>query len=133
MRYLLDTNVVIEIIRDPGGAPAQRLRTLAPADVAVSAIAMHELYYGAQKSARVQANLAVVDALQFRTLEFDREDAQHAGYIRAALSKTGGTIGAYDTLIAGQALARGLILVTHNRREFDRVPGVTVEDWQHGQ
>ena len=129
MKYLLDTNAVIGIVNDPGSSSARRLKSLAPADVAISAIVAHELYYGAYRSARVDRNVAIVDALQFATLEFDREDAQHAGDIRAALAKSGQAIGPYDVLIAGQARARGLTLVTNNRRDFDRVPGLAVEDW----
>lgn len=131
MKYLLDTNAVIDILGQPRSAPSRRLRRLAPADVAVSAVVMHELYYGAYKSARSESNVSLLDDLQFLTLELDREDAQEAGEIRAHLSRLGQTIGPYDVLIAGQARARGLVLVTHNRREFQRVPGLVVEDWWH--
>jgi tRNA(fMet)-specific endonuclease VapC len=63
-------------------------------------------------------------------LDFDKEDAQQAGEVRALLASNGTPIGAYDVLIAGQAVARNLILVTHNTREFGRVPGLRLEDWQ---
>ncbi len=129
MKYLLDTNAVIDILAQPRSAPGRKLRRLAPSDVAVSAIVIHELYYGAYKSARPQENVALLDELQFSTLELDREDAQAAGEVRAHLSRQGQTIGPYDVLIAGQALARHLVLVTHNRREFQRVPGLAIEDW----
>jgi tRNA(fMet)-specific endonuclease VapC len=75
-------------------------------------------------------NLARVDGLQFVVLEFDQEDARQAGEIRAALAATGTPIGPYDVLIAGQARARSLVLVTHNTREFSRVSGLDIEDWQ---
>lgn len=71
-----------------------------------------------------------MDALQFAVLDFDREDARRAGEIRAHLAAAGAPIGPYDALIAAQALARGLVLVTHNTREFARVPGLGVEDWE---
>jgi tRNA(fMet)-specific endonuclease VapC len=129
MAYLLDTNVVISIINDPAGKPARRLKLQPPAEIAISAIVAHELYYGAYKSARVGHNLAIVDALQFQVLELDREDAQHAGDIRALLGKAGRSIGPYDVLIAGQARARGLILVTDNVSEFARIPGLVLENW----
>lgn len=129
MRYLLDTNAVIDILAQPRSAPGRRLRRLSPSDVALSAIVVHELYYGAYKSIRTEENVALIDELQFVTLEFDREDAQAAGRVRAHLSRLGQAIGPFDVLIAGQALARGLVLVTHNKREFQRVPGLTLEDW----
>jgi tRNA(fMet)-specific endonuclease VapC len=93
-------------------------------------IVLHELYYGAHKSARRERNLATVDALRFEVIDFDREDARDAGEIRAALALQGTPIGGYDVLIAGQARARGLILVTRNMREFEPVPGLVVENWE---
>jgi tRNA(fMet)-specific endonuclease VapC len=73
--------------------------------------------------------VALIDALQFAVVEFDKEDARRAGEIRSLLTAKGASIGPYDVLIAGQALARGTILVTHNTREFGRVPGLRIEDW----
>jgi autotransporter passenger strand-loop-strand repeat protein len=72
----------------------------------------------------------IVAALRFEVLEFDREDALHSGQLRAALASLGTHIGPYDVLIAGQAIARGLTLITHNLREFQRAPGRQVEDWE---
>ena len=91
---------------------------------------MHELYYGAFKSQQVERNVALVDGLRFEVLDYDREDAREAGAIRAQLATQGQSIGPFDILIAGQAKARGLILVTHNTSEFNRVHGLNVEDWQ---
>ena len=107
-----------------------RMRRHTPRDFAISAIAAHELFFGAYKSRRKAQNLARVAGLQFVVLEFDKEDAQHAGDIRAALAAAGTPIGPYDVLIAGQARARGLILVTHNTAEFSRVSGLQIEDWE---
>lgn len=129
MRYLLDTNAVIAAINDRAGALSHRLRSLAPADVGVSAIVMHELYFGAFKSQRRERNLTMVDSLRFEVLPLDTEDARHAGEVRAWLTLQGTPIGAYDVLIAGQARARGLTLVTRNIREFERVPGLNAENW----
>ena len=129
MRWLLDTNVVIEVLRG-NAAVLARLRARAPGDVGVSAIVMHELFYGAFRSARVEANVARVDGLRFAVAAFEREDARAAGAVRAALAATGAGIGPYDVLIAGQALARGAVLVTHNVWEFGRVEGLRVEDWK---
>jgi tRNA(fMet)-specific endonuclease VapC len=95
-----------------------------------SAVVIHELYFGAFKSQRVEQNVARVDALQFLVLEFDDEDARQAGQIRAQLASKGTPIGPYDVMIAGQARARELTLVTHNTTEFRRVPGLRVEDWK---
>ena len=74
--------------------------------------------------------MARVDALQFPVLEFDHDDARHAGEVRAHLATKGTPIGPYGVLIAGQARARKLTLVTHNTTEFKRVPGLKVEDWK---
>jgi len=130
MRYLLDANAVIAALNEPTGPVLRRLHALAPADVGVSAIVLHELYFGAFKSARRERNLALVDALRFEVLPLDTEDARHAGEIRAWLAVRGTPIGAYDVLIAGQARARDLVLVTRNLREFERVPGLSLEYWQ---
>jgi tRNA(fMet)-specific endonuclease VapC len=130
MRYLLDANAIIALLNDTTSPIARRLRRHAPRDFGVSAVVIHELYYGAFKSQRVEQNVARVDALQFSVLEFDEEDARQAGQIRAHLASKGTPIGPYDVLIAGQARARELTLVTYNTSEFQRVPGLKVEDWK---
>ena len=130
MRYLLDSNAVIALLNDTASKPAQRARREKPGDIAISAIVSHELFYGAFKSARATHNVALVDALQFAVLELDKEDARHAGEVRAFLVSKGKPIGPYDALIAGQAVARNMILVTHNTQEFARVPRLRIEDWQ---
>jgi tRNA(fMet)-specific endonuclease VapC len=130
MHYLLDANAIIAILRDSTSLPAQRLRRQRVGEVAVSAVVLHELFYGAIKSRRRDHNLATVDALQFPVIDFDREDARRAGEIRVALAASGTSIGPYDVLIAGQAMARNMILVTHNTGEFSRAPGLLIEDWE---
>lgn len=127
--YLLDTNAVIAALK---GQPQliSRIKAVAPQVVAISSIVAHELYYGAYRSARNEENLARVDSLRFRTLEFDRDDARCAGEIRANLAREGIPIGPFDVLIAGQALSRSLVLVTRNGREFSRVAGLKIEDWE---
>ncbi len=130
MRYLLDANAVIAALNDPAGPLSRRLHGVAPVDVGVSAVVMHELYFGAFKSQRRERNLELVDALRFEVLPLDTEDARHAGEIRAWLAAQGTPIGAYDILVAGQARARGLTLITRNLREFERVPGLETENWQ---
>lgn len=130
MRYLLDANAIIALLNDTTSPIARRVRRHAPRDFGVSAVVIHELYYGAFKSQRAEQNVALVDALQFSVLEFDEDDARQAGQIRAHLASKGTPIGPYDVLIAGQARARELTLVTHNSSEFQRVPGLKVEDWK---
>jgi tRNA(fMet)-specific endonuclease VapC len=130
MIYLLDTNAVISLLNDPSGSVSSCLRQYQPHDIGLSAIVIHELYFSALKSRRQDRNLAIVDALRFEVLPFDHEDARHAGEIRAALSAQGTPIGAYDVLIAGQARARKITLVTRNQREFQRVEGLQAENWE---
>ena len=130
MRYLLDANAVIALLNDTTSPIARRIRRYVPRDIGVSSVVIYELYYGAFKSQRVQRNVARVDALQFSVLEFDEEDARQAGQIRAHLASKGTPIGPYDVLVAGQAKARELTLVTHNTTEFQRVPGLKLEDWK---
>ena len=129
MNYLLDANVVIALLNDRDSRSAHRVRRHKPSDIGVSSIVVHELYYGAFKSRRTTHNVALIDALQFQVLDFDREDARQAGELRAFLASTGTPIGPYDVLIAGQAKARNLILVTSNTDEFRRVPGLRIQDW----
>ncbi len=130
MLFLLDTNAVIALLNDGTSKLAQRARQHSPADIGISAIVSHELFYGAFKSKRADQNIALVDSLRFVVVDFDKEDSRHAGAIRAALGALGSTIGPLDVLIAGQARARNLTLVSHNTREFGRVPGLLVEDWE---
>lgn len=128
MRFLLDTNAVIALLKGHSGF-RDHLLSHEPHEFGISSIVMHELFYGAYKSANVDANLARLEGLRFEVLDFDPEDARCAGNLRAALAKMGTPIGPLDVLIAGQAMARSLTVITHNRREFDRVSGLTVEDW----
>lgn len=129
MTFLLDTNAVIAMLK--GNVEVHgRLKQHSPDHYAISVVVAHELYYGAYKSVRVAENLARLDELRFQILEFDREDAWQAAKIRAKLAGVGLPIGPYDVLIAGQAMARSLTLITHNRREFERVEGLQLEDWE---
>jgi tRNA(fMet)-specific endonuclease VapC len=91
---------------------------------------MHELYFGAFKSLRLERNVSFLEALDFEILDFQLQDAITAGEIRATLAARGTPIGPFDLLIAGQAVARNLILITNNLREFNRIDALHVEDWQ---
>ena len=134
MSYLLDTNVCIALIN--GTQKKVRARFIQAARrnaaLATSSIVAHELWYGVAKSQLVAQNARALAAFlnsDVALLEFSEQDARAAGEIRAELESKGKRIGEYDTLIAGQAFARNLVLVTANTREFARVRGLVVEDW----
>lgn len=132
----LDTNTAIAVMNDRPRIVADRLaHTLGNGEaVALSSVAVFELWFGVEKGARSkrQANidqLARLLASPIDVLPFDEDDARTAAEIRATLRAAGTPIGPYDLLIAAQALRHGATLVTANCREFDRVPGLKVEDW----
>lgn len=132
--FCLDTNVIVYAINGRVPAIEQRLRQelATGTTLLVPAIVLFELRYGIAKSMRREASMRVLDAFLaegFDVLPFEAEDAAEAGDIRAALEFSGMPIGAYDILIAAQARRRGAVLVTGNRREFERVPGLMVTDW----
>ena len=134
LRYLLDTNFCIRVLRDR--PPGMRERFNAEADsLCISTVVLTELLYGAVKSARPEHNRQQVEhfAARLEVLPFDQEAADHAANIRATLEREGRMIGGYDVLIAGHARSRGMIVVTHNMREFTRVDGLRCEDWEAGQ
>jgi tRNA(fMet)-specific endonuclease VapC len=134
MDYLLDTNACIALNK---GKPASvRIRfdkaVHAGVQVWLPAVVLYELWYGVAKSARAKENaedLATFLAGPVRVLGFEEGDAREAGIVRASLERIGKPIGAYDVLIAGQALWRKLTLVTANAKEFGRVKGLRWEDW----
>lgn len=128
MKYLLDTNIIIAFQKQHQGLLAQ-MKKHSVNDFALSSIVLFELAFGAYNSQKVDENLRRLSQLRFPTLTFNSQDAYHAGKIRANLQKQGTPIGAYDTLIAGQAIAQNLILITHNVKEFERVEGLRFENW----
>ena len=129
--HVLDTNAVIALIGKKSDALVKRVLESPQGSIGLSSIVVHELYYGAQKSTKVQHNLETLRLLiaDFAVLDFDMRDAFVTGEIRASLAKRGTPIGPYDALIAGQAKARSLVVVTSNLGEFRRVEGLVVEDW----
>lgn len=129
--HLLDTNAVIALIGRKSNALVSRVLHSPQGSIGLPSVVAYELYCGAQKSAKVQHNLETLRLFMadFPILEFDQNDAFVAGEIRAALAAKGTPIGPYNVLIAGQAKARGLTLVTNNVGEFNRVDNLHVEDW----
>lgn len=132
--YLLDTNACIAVINGKPSSVRARLKKEidAQARIFVSAIVAFELWYGVAKSVRRDANtqlLATFFAGPITLLAFEEEDAKVAGSVRAAIEAAGKPIGAYDLLIAGQALRHKLTLVTANAREFGRIKGLQWVDW----
>ena len=138
IEYVLDTNACITLINGTS-IPVRREFTRALAEgsvVCVSSVAVHELWYGVSKSARLEANTARVQTFlggPMEVLEFDDADARAAGALRAELERTGQSIGAYDTMIAAQAVRRGITLVTADTKDFARVDGLMWEDWSRAR
>ena len=130
LRYLLDTNLCIRVLRDRPAAVRQRFNLEADG-LSISSIVLTELLHGAAKSARPVENRNEVEkfAARLDVLPFDARAADHAADIRANLERRGQTIGAYDLLIAGHARSLGLVVVTGNLAEFERVEGLRCEDW----
>ena len=132
--YLLDTNHCIFLINRRYPGVASHLARQAVGSVAVSSVTVSELWYGVENSSRKDQNRAALAKflLPLETLPFGEDAAQAYGKIRFVLEKAGRAIGAMDLLIAAHALSLSATLVTHNRKEFQRVPGLKVEDWTKG-
>jgi len=131
MNYLLDTNICIYIIRKKPPAVLERVQSKEPGQIAISAITLAELEYGIAHSRYPDRNrIALLEFLfPFTILDFDQGACLDYGRIRASLASEGKLIGPMDLLLAGQAKARDLILVTHNEREFKRIGGLRIENW----
>jgi tRNA(fMet)-specific endonuclease VapC len=130
--YLLDTNVCIRFLNGLAPRVLQRLQALQPVEVVVCSVVKAELYYGAERSRDPARSLAIqMRFLQpYHSLPFDDTAADLAGSLRAQLAEKGTPIGPYDLQIAAIALANRCTLVTHNVREFGRVPDLAIEDWE---
>ena len=130
LRYLLDTNIVIYVLKR---RPVEVLSVFNAhaSRMAISSITLAELLHGAEKSSRVSENLSVIEDFCSRltVLPYGIRAAQHYGAIRAALEKLGQSIGVNDLHIAGHARSEGLILVTNNVSEFARVPALEIDNW----
>ena len=132
IRYLLDTNACIELIRKRSAAVLRRLRACTVGEVAISSITLAELYYGVARSAFPERNLAALTEFctPLALLPFDDRAAALYGQVRADLERSGHPAGPLDTLIASHALSIKATLVTDNEREFHRVKGLEVENWK---
>ncbi len=130
LKFMLDTNTCIFTIKN---RPHEVRETFKRhhGQMCISTITLMELIYGAEKSSNPERTLLDVEgfAARLEVLNYDQIAAAHTGQIRAELARAGKLIGPYDQMIAGHARSQGLIVVTNNRREFDRVPGLRVEDW----
>jgi tRNA(fMet)-specific endonuclease VapC len=130
LKYLLDTNIVIYVIKN---RPLSVLKTFNrnQGRMAISSITLAELAHGVEKSSNPARNMSVVEDFVSRleVLPYDERAAWHYGLIRTALERQGTPIGVNDVHIAGHARSLGLVVVTNNLREFERVPGIIVENW----
>ena len=131
MTWLLDTNVCIAAMR---GNPQvmQKLEAVAPTDCGISTVTLYELFSGVERCRHPHTERRKVEcfAAPLHLLPFDADAAAQTARIRWHLEKAGNLIGPYDLMLAGQALSLGVTLVTHNTGEFQRVPGLTLADWQ---
>ena len=131
MRYLLDTNICIYLIKKHPSEILARFRQHSPQDVAISTITLFELQYGIEKSQYRQRSEDALTKflLPLNLINLDRSSSIEAAIIRAQLEKKGMPIGPYDLLIAGLARSRDMILVTNNTKEFERIIGLHLENW----
>ena len=130
LKYLLDTNIVIYVLKRRPKEVLAIFNTNA-SRMAISSITLSELIYGAEKSPNVDKNLEAIEEFisHLEVLPYDAKASQHYGQIKAALEKKGEIIGENDIHIAAHAISQGLILVTNNLREFKRVPNLALENW----
>ncbi len=130
LRFMIDTNIAIYTLKNRPAKVRDAFKKH-NGEMCLSSVSLGELIYGAEKSVQVERNLADIEGLAARleVRSFDYPAAIQFGQLRADLTKSGKVIGPYDMMIAGHARALGLILVTNNVKEFNRVPGLRVENW----
>jgi tRNA(fMet)-specific endonuclease VapC len=129
--YLLDSNICIYIINSRSANVVNRIKEFTPPEIKLSSISIAELEYGVSKSTDREKNRQALlhFASAFDIIEFNDNDAEIYGLIRADLEKRGQIVGPYDMQIAAQAITRNLILVTNNIKEFIRIPNLKIENW----
>jgi tRNA(fMet)-specific endonuclease VapC len=130
LRFMLDTNICIHVIRTFPPGLRHRFEQTA-GSLCISAITLGELHFGAENSARRKENTEEIALFSQRieVLDFDAAAAREYGRLRAHLQRAGTPVGIHDMLIGAHALSEGLTIVTNNRREFDRMPGLVAESW----
>jgi tRNA(fMet)-specific endonuclease VapC len=130
LQFMLDTDTSIYVMRNHPEQLGQKFNRLAE-QVCISAITLGELHFGAEKSIRRIENLEAIEhfAARLDVLPFGAKAAAHYGQIRFELKQGGSPVGTLDMLIGAHARSEGLIVITRNRREFDRIPGLRVESW----
>lgn len=131
LKYILDTDICIYIIRKRPTSVLAKLQSLSLGEIGISSITMAELYYGVHKSQHQEQNLRALEnfLLPIEVLSFDEAAATIYGQMRTALEKNGIPIGPLDQMIAAHTLSLGLILVTNNYKEFSRVKDLHIENW----
>lgn len=131
MKYMLDTNICIFIIRQRSLPILHRIQKVPPGQIAISAITVAELQYGVFKSSRPEKNAVALSKFisSFHVMPFTEKDTLAYGKIRSELERKGTFIGPFDLLIAAHAVSSSLVLVTNNLKEFSRVEGLQAEDW----
>lgn len=132
MTYMLDTNACIHYLNNSDSPIRRRMELLHASDVLVCSVVKAELYYGACRSSRKPETFAALERFlnPLKSLPFNDDAARVYGRIRSELSSRGTPIGPNDLMIASITLANNVTLVTHNAREFERVDGLRLEDWQ---
>jgi tRNA(fMet)-specific endonuclease VapC len=132
--YLLDTNICIFIKNKRPSQVLDKLHAVIEHNIYLSSITVAELQFGVYNSRHIEKNrISLIEFLApFEIIYFNDKDAEHFGIIRSQLKKAGKPIGPYDMLIAAQAIARNLILVTNNTKEFMRIKSLKIEDWNQG-
>jgi tRNA(fMet)-specific endonuclease VapC len=130
LRYMLDTNICINVIKNRPEGLRERFNRLAD-QLCISAVTLAEIIYGAEKSARQIENIKVVDqfAARLDVLPFGERAATHYGQIRADLERAGHPVGLHDMMIGGHARSEGLTLVSNNVREFQHIEGLRIDNW----
>jgi tRNA(fMet)-specific endonuclease VapC len=133
MKYMLDTNICIYIIKKHPKEVLKKFHAFKIGDICLSSVTLAELMYGVEKSQHHKKNKSALEEfiLPLDIMPFDEEAASHYGQLRAHLEKKGNPIGALDFMIAAHAQCLKAVLVTNNKKEFQRIPDLTIEDWVH--
>lgn len=131
MKYMLDTNICIYLIKQKPEKVLQHFKTQSMGDIGISSITLAELRFGAEKSQQIQNNRQALEEfiLPLVIADFDERAAVTYGAVRAALEKAGTSVGSMDMLIGAHALSLGVTLVTNNTREFKQIKSLKIEDW----